>query len=977
MSLSTCWHRLASTALAVLAGGLFTLSAQTTPPASTTGTPFDTLRWQAEEEIRRTQDPALGRVPYERLDEARAELTARQQAADKTGIPNMTWQERGPTNAGGPTRAVLFDLNDPARKKAWAGSVGGGLWYTNDITVVDSSWHPVGDSWENLNISALAADPSNPQVMYAGTGDGFGSYASPNGGGIWKTANGGTTWTRLTSTIPASAGIPQQIGFGSIMKLVVNTSGTVFVATRYGVMRSTDGGSLWQFVLAPQQGVGGVPPLGTSGASNLDDFTTDLEIGSDNIVYAAFRNGRIFRANAADGTSWSEITPPNTAPYNGTRAELALAPSTSGSGQVVYAITIFYNPNLYNADVKWFNKSVNGGDTWSAVVQPTIPYNSPAQFTQGIGSNSLILAVAPDNQNLVYVGSSSGYWFQTIDGGQNWSSVYSTSARLYTMIFRSGKSTVWGNDAGPNYLTDMGVMFQNPAGNYSRATNYRTAGVTAVSLRNTPNSQLAWLNTNSFGIGATSIAGPGPVTGVASGIEGIPYIDQNQSDIGLTYFGGRSVWVYNIPSGSVVYGVLASNGTYSFASDYDSQNNVFYAYQTTLQKFTGVGTTNQAVSLSTTINSVPTCLKVGKAANTLFMAGPTGLLYKVTNIDQASPTLIRIDNDALPVTANINCVEVGADDNELLVALSNYGVRSVWYTSNGGQNWISKDESGYGLPDMPIRWAIFNPANRKQVMLATELGIWSTTDITATNPGWQPTLAGMPVIRCNMLRHRTADGRVVVATQGRGVWETNVWATAYTLPTLAITNLSSTSLCVNGTVSVTVAVTNGTMNSGNIYSLYLSDANGSFANLYKLTTGTGTTLTATLPTYINNVLLAYGTGYRLKVVASDPETETAPSNPITIGTVTYVSVGTREIPSTGSPTVCPGSSVDFVVSSSGKTNLPGQYEWRLNNTVISGATGSTLTTSQTGTYTLSFRQGGCQASNSIGLSNSTLIYGNI
>ena len=415
---------------------------------------------------------------------------------------------------------------------------------------------------------------------------------------------------------------------------------------------------------------------------------------------------------------------------------------------------------------------------------------------------------------------------------------------------------------------------------------------------------------------------------------------------------------------------------YNFASDYDSQNNVFYAYQNSLQKITGVGSTNQVVSLNTYISGTPTCIKAGKAANTVFMAGSTGLLYKVTNTDQATPTLVRIDNDALPTTATINCIEVGADDNELLLVLSNYGVRSVWYTSNGGQNWISKDEVAHGLPDMPIRWALFNPANRKQVMLATELGIWSTNDITAANPGWQPTLSGMPIIRCNMLRHRTADGRVVVATQGRGVWETNVWATAYTLPTISIASLSSTSLCINGTVSVSVAVTNGTVGSGNYYTLYLSDATGSFANPYKFATGSTASLTATVPTYINNVLVTYSTNYRVKVVASDPEIETAPSSPFTIGTTTYVSIMTRELPNYGSATVCPGSVVDLFANFSGQRDLPGQYEWRLDGAVIGGAVSGTVTVSQPGTYQLIFRQGSCQAGNTYGLSNSTLIYGN-
>lgn len=854
MPFSTCWLRVSCAVITLLLSWSVAVFAQelpippaplplpVSPPASTTATPFDTLRWQAEEEIRKTQDPNLKRVPYERLDEARAQLTARQQAANKTGISGVTWQERGPTNVGGPTRAVMFDLNDPTRKKAWAGSVGGGLWYTNDITSADSSWYSVGDSWENLNISALAADPSNPQVMYAGTGDGFGSYSAPNGGGIWKTTNGGSTWTRLTGSIPASAGSPLQIGFGSIMKIVVNTSGVVFAATRYGVVRSTDGGSSWQFVLAPQQAIGGVSPLTTSGATYLDDFTTDLEIGSDNIVYAGFRNGRVFRATSTAGIAWTEITPPNTAPYNATRTELALAPSTSGSGQVVYAITTFSNLTTYNNDVKWFSKSVNSGVTWTAVALPTF---MSGQFTQGIGYNALVLAVTPDDPNTAYAGGGYGNWYRSTDGGQVWSSAYYTNGSAYQLAFSTNNAPLWGSETGPNYLADFSNLFGGQSVSYARITNYRTAKVSVVSLRNTVNSSFAWFVAETYGVGAFNTAGPSPISRVVFG-QSTAYIDQDQSTIGLTYNGTQNVSIVSLSGGSTVNKSFPAFFSYSFASDYDSQNNVFYAYQGSLQKIIGVGTTNQVVSLNASISGTPTCIKVGKAANTVFIAGPTGLLYKVINTDQATPTLIRSDNEALPTTANINCIEVGVDDNELLLVLSNYGVRSIWYTTNGGQNWISKDEAAYGLPDMPIRWAIFNPANRKQVMLATELGIWSTSDITAANPGWQPTLTGMPAIRCNMLRHRTADERVIVATQGRGVWETNVWATPYTLPTLSIAGVSSTSLCVNGTVSVSVAVTNGTVNSGNIYTLYLSDANGSFANAYKLATSSTTSLTAVI-----------------------------------------------------------------------------------------------------------------------------------
>ncbi|WP_228724340.1 hypothetical protein [Spirosoma sp. KUDC1026] len=88
--------------------------------------PDTTFRRIAEDERKRLIDPATGTVPYERLEEARRLLTERQSETNAS-IPNVTWQERGPSNAGGRTYTLLFDPNDPAHKKVWAGNLLSGL----------------------------------------------------------------------------------------------------------------------------------------------------------------------------------------------------------------------------------------------------------------------------------------------------------------------------------------------------------------------------------------------------------------------------------------------------------------------------------------------------------------------------------------------------------------------------------------------------------------------------------------------------------------------------------------------------------------------------------------------------------------------------------------------------------------------------------------------------------------------------------
>ena len=208
----------------------------------------------AEQNFMMTVDPQLKTVPKSRLEAADAyirQLTAERQSVEiNAALPSVSWKERGPSNIGGRTRALAFDLNDPTYKKVWAGGVNGGLWYTNDITVESPVWVHVDDFWDNIAISTIAIDPSNHDNIYVGTGEGWFNSDAAKGGGIWKSADGGTTWSRLSATIPGSASDPNG-GFSHVTKIVVASDGTVFATTRSGytnvggLYRSTNGGTSW------------------------------------------------------------------------------------------------------------------------------------------------------------------------------------------------------------------------------------------------------------------------------------------------------------------------------------------------------------------------------------------------------------------------------------------------------------------------------------------------------------------------------------------------------------------------------------------------------------------------------------------------------------------------------------------------------------------------------------------------------------
>ncbi|MBD2700232.1 DUF11 domain-containing protein [Spirosoma sp. BT702] len=960
-----------STAYRLLAVVLFSLSVTL---VSAQSQPFDTLRRIAEDEYRRLVDPALDTIPYERLEAARQQLRNRPAAQTNSAIPNVMWQERGPSNIAGRTRALMFDLNDPARKKVWAGSLSGGLWYTNDITDANATWTPVSDTWENTVITALAADPSNPQVMYAGTGD---TYDGLAGGGIWKTTNGGVTWTRLSSSIPGGnyPGVNQ--GLSYIQRIVVNSTGKVFVATRYGIVQSSNGGTSWSYALAPGQLIG----VGGLGGNYSNDNVTDLEIGSDGILYAGFNPSRVFKSNDATGTSWTEITPPGST--GGLRTELALASSTSGTNQVIYGVSHAYNSPNFTQDLRWFKKSINGGASWTDIAVPVA--SSSSFFTNGNGYYNLALSVHPTDPNYVYAGGV--YWHRSSDGGSTWSSALHPNSSSYQnlLLFQPGGTGVaLSSNQGIEWSPDWGNNPQPAPTVINRNSGYRSSSFYSVAMKATPGN--AYLVGGTRGIGTVKVPNPNLSTGssvVNSGNDGgYAFVDEDDPTIQVlaSYYGS-----YYLSNGNSWTYIAGTSATSNNPTEYDSQSNTLYAYDYvngySIRKITGIGGTTSSTTLPLSgLNNTPSFFKLSPDKQSLFVGTSGGHIYKVTNLNQTTPNVTSLSNNTYLQNGVVSCIDVGVDDNELLVTYSNFGVKSVWYTSTNGNIWLSKDEPGHGLPDIPVRYAIFNPQNRLQVLLATELGVWSTTDITSSNPDWAPTNNGIGNYRVNMLKYRPSDGRIAAATFGRGLYTTDAFAVSYTLPTIAITAFSNATLCAGNTFNVSFTTSGPGFGNGNRFDVWLSDANGNFTNAQKLSSGVSSPISVTLPS--GSSAFSYGTNYRVKIIATNPEVESSISDALAIGNLTSAYVFDRRASSYGGATVCTGSSVRLnpalYTYNNLATNGADSYQWLLNDSPVSGEVSSTHLAQQAGVYKVIIRQAGCTVtSGQYNLSFSTSVFASL
>jgi hypothetical protein len=147
----------------------------------------------------------------------------------------------------------------------------------------------------------------------------------------------------------------------------------------------------------------------------------------------------------------------------------------------------------------------------------------------------------------------------------------------------------------------------------------------------------------------------------------------------------------------------------------------------------------------------------------------------VVRVDNAHIGKTRTGTVIKTGTGSVSCVAPDlADENHVLVTYSNYGVVSVYESKNAlsaTPTWTSVEGN---LPDMPVRWAMFDPRNSNAAIIATEVGVWSTDDLQGAPVDWQPTNTGLANVRVDMIRYRPLDRTLAAATHGRGLFTATV-----------------------------------------------------------------------------------------------------------------------------------------------------------------------------------------------------------
>ncbi|WP_425391408.1 T9SS type A sorting domain-containing protein [Ekhidna sp.] len=713
-----------------------------------------------------TVDPKTRTVPVQKLVNAFNKMKLQKADRGRGAIPGVNWTERGPNNVGGRTRALMWDPNDSENKKLWAAGVAGGIWFNEDVIDENSSWQNVDDFMANLAVTTLAYDPTNTETFYAGTGEGYFNGDAVRGAGIFKSTDGGDTWTQLEATSNSV--------FNYVQRIVVTADGTILASTRDGgVQRSIDGGSSWSEVLS------------SSTSNGSSSRANDLDIASNGDIYATlglFSSGGIYRS-IDDGNTWTDISPTGESQE---RVEVAVAASASSetSSTVLYAVA------TNGSNISWFKKSEDGGSNWTDLTVPQYRgqdcSESGNDFTRGQAWYDLALAVSPTNPDVVAAGGINV--LRTGDGGENMSEVsYWTGpgnscgpyvhADIHNIVFRPGNpnQAVIGSDGGVSYTADLGIS-TNPSFE-DRNKDYNVTQFYAVAAKNEADENYYLAGAQDNGTQRFSNSGGLSTVEVTGGDGAFCFIDQDDPNFQISSYIRNNYYLLNGSGGQIGTLASSSSGRFINPADYDNTADILYSAgdEDELKRVlnvTGTPEAQETVSLSLNAEIISAIRADAIEENRIFIGTGNGGVYRVDEAhDMASVTLI---SSGISTAGYVSSIDIGSTDDELIVTFSNYGVSSVWYTTDGGETWQDKDADG-SLPDMPVRWALFNPENTEEVLLATELGVWSTSSISADEPGWEQSSDNLANVRCDMLQYRSSDKLVVVATHGRGVYTSNVF----------------------------------------------------------------------------------------------------------------------------------------------------------------------------------------------------------
>jgi photosystem II stability/assembly factor-like uncharacterized protein len=484
------------------------------------------------------------------------------------------WTPLGPFDAVGGSNlgrvnAIAFDPANP--KTIYIGAADGGLWKSPDS---GSTWTPLTDTMPTLSVGDIAIDPLSPKNIYIATGDAFG-YGNPFWGGtysigVWKTADGGATWS--------ATGLTLQVGqTRTIRRLAIHPTNPkiLMAATSAGLFRTIDAGATWNAIW------------------NTSTFDVEFTPSDGNIVYAT-------TTQVQKSTNAGSTFAPLTANCAGTRYNIEVAKSNA---KTLYTLCT-------NGTVQ---KSTDAGATWSVTAASGVTL---------YGYYDNVLAVSPADANIVVI---AGFNMRkTTDGGATWSNV-PTAGHVDNHCVRfapASSTTIFvGNDGGLFRTANGGTTWASLNKGLAITQFYRL-GLSKI----TPTTMVAGAQDNG---NMKLTAGAWSNITNADGMGGfIDFANNNNVYATIQYGslfrstnGGASWTGINTPSGGAWVSPFLQN---------PSVANTIYAGTDKVYKSTNQGTAWAAISPALAGAGPLTILKV-YLKDVFILAGDGNKLYRTTD----------------------------------------------------------------------------------------------------------------------------------------------------------------------------------------------------------------------------------------------------------------------------------------------------------------------------------------------------------
>ena len=772
-------------------------------------------RARAAYERLRLQNPQTQQIP-EGIAAREANYVARLPRRN-TVTRAISFSQRGPFNLGGRTRALAYDVSDPAANTLIAGGVSGGMWRSTDR---GQTWTRTTRRDQLPNVVSLFQDQraGKTNVWYAGTGELVGNSATGNGDsfyqgdGIFRSTNGGQSWEVMPETQTGDRVRGRVFSF--VNSLVVDPTNTsqdeIYAAVLGGIVRTTNDFQNFTYVL---------------GSPNNFSQTTEVAITPSGRLYATvsdefgFNNVETGIWTSTNGTTWTEIVPPGGTSSGFQRTSIGISPSNE---DIVYFLrTDAGDENFrlfhYNAQTNTLTERSNnipnlGGSTGDFTTQ---------------GSYDQYVLVHPANSEVVYLGGTNIYRSTngfTNTNGTQWIGGYSQFSSD-----RDGLENYFRHHPDQHALafdhTNPNRMVSAHDGGLSITNDNLKSSITNVNGANGEKVDevvVVWESLNrgyfttqlyALAIEENNIGDPVVVAGMQDN-SSFATFDANPQDEWIDLFGGdgsycevthNSIMVsaqfaqmvryaFDEEDGSFVGSALISppNGgsedaflfVNAFIADPVIPNRVYVGgnervYYTDDIRDDPQG--NDWQTLGTTAlqgaENVSALAASTQPAHVLYIGTARGRVFKVNDTNQPEePT--EITGNVFPANAFVNSITVDPRDaNHVFVVFSSYEVLSMFETTDGGDSWTAVsgnlEENNNGSGNGPsVRWLEMIPDGEGYIYLAgTSHGLFTTTQINGMNTNWE--LDGVNSIGnvvVDMIEVRPVQNLVMVGTHGNGVF---------------------------------------------------------------------------------------------------------------------------------------------------------------------------------------------------------------